>query len=118
LKSNSAGCENRDRLLITSIVCSSWVRVNASTFAFSLSTNFILPRLNALYLLRMLIALFIHHNNDEVLCDCSSTLTDSKWNWGSKIKGRYSICGLAVEKPALRPECHCMGVRTPSRSPR
>ena len=32
--------------------------------------------------------------------------------------GRYSRCGFERENPALRSELHCMGVRTPLRSPR
>ena len=32
--------------------------------------------------------------------------------------GRIRRCGLAREKPALRSALHCIGVRTPLRSPR
>src|SRR6266516_6686681 len=35
----------------------------------------------------------------------------------SMLTGRYSRPGSQVEKPALRSGVHCMGVRTPSRSP-
>src|SRR5580698_8312603 len=36
---------------------------------------------------------------------------------GSMTGGRYSRCGSQLEKPPLRSGVHCIGVRTPSRSP-
>ena len=37
---------------------------------------------------------------------------------GSMMTGEYSFWGLAWEKPAFRSGLHCIGVRTPFRSPR
>ena len=34
------------------------------------------------------------------------------------ITGLYNLAGKVREKPALRSAFHCMGVRTPLRSPR
>ena len=61
---------------------------------------------------------FIHHSREFGLFCCASTLMAAAWYSGSMITGRYSCCGFAVENPALRSALHCMGVRTPFRSPR
>ena len=88
------------------------------TLAFSGDRKVMSPRPKAWYLFRMLMMRFIHHSREEELFCCISTLTVAGWYSGSLMRGRYRECGWALEKPALRSRFHCMGVRTPSRSPR
>ena len=49
---------------------------------------------------------------------CASTLTASYPKTGSMITGLDSRAGFARENPPLRSALHCIGVRTPWRSPR
>ncbi len=46
----------------------------------------------------------------------STLVTWYPWT-GSMMTGRFSLPGSHEEKPALRSGVHCIGVRTPSRSP-
>src|SRR5215216_7164630 len=57
-------------------------------------------------------------SSDVGVRSCASTLT--AWNpyTGSISGGAYSCAKSAREKPPLRSPVHCIGVRTPSRSPR
>ncbi len=59
----------------------------------------------------------VQFSSEVELSRCASTLTAWYPYTGSWLAGRYSRPGLAVEKPALRSGVHCIGVRTPSRSP-
>jgi hypothetical protein len=66
--------------------------------------------------LRSAIIRFIHQSSELGFACWASTFT-APYS-GSLITGRYSCCGLAREKPAFRSALHCIGVRTPFRSPR
>jgi hypothetical protein len=103
---------------MTRMRSSSYSRRNASTFRFSGIRNSSVPRPNARNLLRSAINRRIHHRSEFGLFDWVSTFTASGWYSGSDTIGRYRRCGLARENPALRSADHCMGVRTPLRSPR
>ena len=61
-----------------------------------------------------LISSFMNDSSESGSCRWSCTLTNS----GEKpplTTGPGSCRGWAVEKPPLRPDVHCMGVRTASR---
>ena len=98
--------------------CSSSRRRYASTFRFDGFRNSSVPRPNTGNSLRRAIMLRIQLNSDDGSPCCASTFTASYPKTGSMITGLYSLAGKAREKPALRSAFHCMGVRTPFRSPR
>ena len=78
-----------------------------------------MPRPNALYCLRRAISRFVQFRSECGFSCCDSTLT--RFIVIRRIDVDWEVEALRIgtsRSPALRSGLHCIGVRTPLRSPR
>src|SRR4029077_17018654 len=106
------------RLFTTSTISFSRSRRYASTRWFAGYRNFIEPEPNTLVDLRTWMMCCIHESREWSVRFCDRTLTAGYPQTGFSISGEYKLSGSAEENPPFQPPLHCMGVRTPLRSPR